>query len=416
MKVLLYGLNYWPELTGVGKYSGEMAMWLARRGHDVHVVTAPPYYPDWRVGAGHSAARWTQQTWTDGAAAVHITRCPLWVPARQSTVRRLLHLVSFALSSLLPLWRALRRRPHVVVVPVPTLMVLPGALLFARLLGVRTWLHVQDFEIDAMFGLGLGGNGTGRLRRWALAAESALLRRFDRASSITQSMVARLVAKGVDPGRCLEFPNWVDLSAVYPLAGPNAFRQELGLGADDVMVLYAGNMGEKQGMEVVIAAARALAVLPRLHFVLAGIGAARERLQRDAAGLPNVRWLPLQPLERLNELLNAADIHVLPQRADAADLVMPSKLTGMLASGRATVGTAARDTQLGQVLDQAGCRVNPGDSAALAAALQALAADAPLRADLGQRARAYAEQHLGLDAIMARFEAQLQALVSAPRS
>jgi len=206
------------------------------------------------------------------------------------------------------------------------------------------------------------------------------------------------------------FPNWVDLSAVFPMSGPNPFRQQLQCAEGDVLVLYAGNMGEKQGLELVLQAAAALVGQSGLRFVLAGQGAARARLEQEAQGLPNVSWLPLQPLSQLNALLNAADIHVLPQRADAADLVMPSKLTGMLASGRAIVGTAAADTQLGQVLDEAGCRVDPGDVTALAAALASLAADAAHRALLGRRARAYAEQHLAIDAIMGRFEAQLQQL------
>lgn len=419
MKLLLYGLNFWPELTGAGKYTGELAQWLATRGHAVQVVTAPPYYPQWHVSAGYSVGRYQQQSWGQGNAAVAITRCPLWVPRRATSLRRLVHLASFALTSLPPLWRALRNRPDALVVVVPTLFVVPAALLMARWHGVPTWLHVQDFEIDAMFELGLGvgsGIGGGPLRRLALAAESALLRRFARVSSITPRMVDRLVTKGVAPARCVLFPNWVDLATVFPLTGPNAFRRELDLTDADVMVLYAGNMGEKQGMEIVIDAARVLATkpaaaLPRIHFVLAGSGAARQRLEEAARGLPNVTWLPLQPLERLNEMLNAADIHVLPQRADAADLVMPSKLTGMLASGRATVGTAAASTQLGEVLDMAGRRVDPGDLQALVAAIRALAQDAPQRTSLGRRGRAYAEQHLAQDALGDMFQRQLQALV-----
>lgn len=408
MRVLLYGLNFWPELTGVGKYTGEMAQWLAKSGHAVQVVAAPPYYPDWQVLAGYSAARYQRQVWAQGEG-VQITRCPLWVPAKVSTLRRLLHLASFALASLPALWRALRKRPDVLMVMLPTLFAAPGALLMARLWRVPTWVHVQDFEVDAMFDLGMGAGG-GLARRLAAAVESALLAGFDRASSITPNMVARLAAKGVLAGRCVEFPNWVDLAAVFPLTGPNVFRAELGLTDDDVLVLYAGNMGEKQGIDLVIDAARALVGHPKIRFVLAGSGSARARLERDALGLANVVWLPLQPINKLNDLLNAADIHVLPQRADAADLVMPSKLTGMLASGRATVGTAAFNTQLGQVLDVAGRRVNPGDLPALVQALCDLAQDTPRRRQLGQRARAYAEQHLGLDAIMGRFEQQLQAL------
>ena len=410
MKLLVHGLNFWPELTGVGKYSGEMAQWLSAHGHAVQVVTAPPYYPEWKVLPGYRASSYRRETWGTGPAAVQVLRCPLWVPRRVTTSRRLLHLASFAICSLPGLWLALRRRPQVMLLLAPTLFVAPGALLLARLFRVPVWLHVQDFEVDAMFDLGMGGSG-GRLRRLALAAERALLKRFDRVSSIAPRMVDKLPGKGVSPARCVLFPNWVDLSAVYPLIGPNPFRQQFGLADSDVLVLYAGNMGEKQGLEMVVQAAATLASRPELRFVLAGQGAARARLEKEAQGLPNIMWLPLQPVELLNALLNAADIHVLPQRADAADLVMPSKLTGMLASGRATVGTAAAGTQLGQVLDAAGWRVEPGDVAGLGAALASLAADSAQRAVLGQRARAYAEQHFAQDAIMTRFEAQLKQLV-----
>lgn len=409
MRLLMYGLNFWPELTGVGKYSGEMAQWLAARGHAVEVVTAPPYYPGWRVSDDYSAARYRHQVWSQGGK-VQITRCPLWVPSRISTLRRLLHLASFACASLPALWMALRRRPDALMVVVPTLLVVPGALLLARLWRVPTWVHVQDFEIDAMFDLGMGAGG-GLARRLASRVESSLLRGFDRASTIAPSMLARLVSKGVPADRCVEFPNWVDLSAIYPLPGTSPLRAELGLADDDVVVLYAGNMGEKQGLDLVVDAARALVDRPNIRFVLAGAGSARARLAQEAAGLANVCWLPLQPMDKLNALLNAADIHVLPQRADAADLVMPSKLTGMLASGRATVGTAAPDTQLGQVLELAGRRVNPGDLAALVQALRQLSHDSAARAALGLRARNYAEQHLGMNSIMARFEQHLQALI-----
>ncbi|RYF30619.1 MAG: colanic acid biosynthesis glycosyltransferase WcaI, partial [Cytophagaceae bacterium] len=96
MKILLHGINFAPELTGIGKYTGEMAAWLAARGHDVHVVTAPPYYPAWAVGAGYTGNTWRLETWNN----VAVWRCPLWVPPRPGGAKRLLHLASFALSSL----------------------------------------------------------------------------------------------------------------------------------------------------------------------------------------------------------------------------------------------------------------------------------------------------------------------------
>jgi colanic acid biosynthesis glycosyl transferase WcaI len=411
MKILIYGINFAPELTGIGKYSGEMAQWLAHRGHAVQVVTAPPYYPAWQRAEGYPAWGYSHETWGEDGA-VRVTRCPLWVPAKPSGLKRLLHLASFALSSAPALWRALRdrsRRPDAVILVVPTLFTAPAALWLGQRYGVPIWLHVQDFEVDAMLGMGIVGGGGGlanlayRFERWCLQGAAV-------ASSITAKMVDRLLAKGVAPLRAQLFPNWVDLSSVYPLPRPNAFRGELGLADADVLVLYSGNMGEKQGLELVIEAARRLQAVPGLRFVLAGDGGARSRLMEQAQGLANLQWLPLQPAERLNLMLNAADIHVLPQRADAADLVMPSKLTGMLASGRAVVGTAAADTQLGGVLAQCGVRIEPGDAAALADALQALAQQPERRETLGAAGRAYAQAELAQDAILLKFEAALRGL------
>ncbi len=419
MKLLIYGLNFWPELTGVGKYSGEMAAWLSTCGHEVEVVTAPPYYPEWAVHAPYSAARWTVETWhPDGvggpAGAVAIHRCPIWVPRRVGTLSRLLHLASFALSSLTSVAALVWRRPDVMLVVAPTLMTAVAASFLARWRGVPVWLHVQDFEVDAMFSLVRGDGASSSLwRRAALGFEQGLLRRFDRVSTISPRMLERLLAKGVMPARAVLFPNWVDLAAVHPMPpGANHFRRQWADVGAPLIVLYAGNMGEKQGLELLLAAARVLRGDAAFQFVLAGEGSARARLQAAAADLPNVRWLGLQPSHLLNELLNAADIHVLPQRADAADLVMPSKLTGMLASGRATIGTAAIDTQLGQVLDAAGRRVEAGAVEPLVHELRKLAADPALRLALGRRAREYAEAHFSQSAIMGRLEVALVELAS----
>lgn len=410
MRVLLYGLNYEPELTGIGKYSGEMVRWLVNRGHRVQVVTAPPYYPQWRVQAGHSAQRYVTDK-TASQAGLSVLRCPLWVPRKVTGKTRIIHLMSFAFSSgPALLWMALMRRPAVIMLVIPTLVCAPAAIIVGKLLRIPIWLHVQDFEIDAMHAMSIASTGNW-VRQLSLSMESWLMKRFDRVSSISPNMVKRLVHKGVEADRVTEFPNWVDVSMICPQPNgllSNPVRQLLSLPDNAVVVLYAGNIGQKQGIEVVLDAARHLADHPRLRFVLAGAGAALDELKLQAKDLNNVQWLPLQPLELLNDLLNTADIHVLPQRADAADLVMPSKLTGMLASGRPVIGTADLGTQLGDVLNACGVRVPPGDAAALAKALSELA-DAPEeRAALGAKGRQHALDHLSHTAVLTAFESQLR--------
>lgn len=407
MRILIYGLNYAPEVTGVGKYTAEMAELLAARGHEVRVVSAQPYYPQWRVHDGYRAWRYRRETWR----GVPLWRAPLWVPARPGGLKRIVHLASFALLSLPLLARQAPWRPQVLMLIAPTLACAPGALAIARLVGARAWLHIQDFEVDAAFDLGLlQGGGTSRIARAARAVERALLRGFDGVSSISARMVERVIDKGVDASRALCLPNWVDTSAIFPLPQPHAYRERLDIAADSIVVLYAGSMGAKQGIEILADVAIALAGRSDIRFVFCGDGAARRELMTRCAALPNCHVLPVQPAEWLNELLNLADIHVLPQRNDAADLVMPSKLTGMLASGRAVVAMARPGTSLFDVVSETGVVVPPEDRDALAAAIVALAGDPQRRAALGQAARQYAQRMLSPHAIFAALDARLAVL------
>jgi len=404
MKILICGQNYAPELTGTGKYTAEMAEALAAAGHEVRVVCGPPYYPAWQIEEGYSGCHYRSEL----VRGVQVRRVPLWVPRQPGGAKRLLHLASFALAALPVMLRQALWRPDVVMAVAPGLMGAPGAWLAARLAGARCWLHVQDFEVDAAFELGLLRGA--RARGIALAVERLLLRRFDVVSSISDKMVGNAARKGVPAPRLYLLPNWVDTQAIVPLGRPSRLRQALGIGDRQKVVLYAGNMGAKQGLEVLMYAAAALAGDPGITFVFCGNGPARAELELHCAGLDNCRFLPLQPTDALNELLNLADIHVLPQRGGAADLVMPSKLTGMLASGRAIVAMADPGTELHTALQGRGVAVPPEDVEALAAAIRRLARDADLRAALGAAARAYAVGNLSAPAVLGRLDTRLRAL------
>jgi colanic acid biosynthesis glycosyl transferase WcaI len=408
LRILLLGLNYSPELTGIGKYSGEMMEWLAERGHEVRVVTAPPYYPAWKVREDY---KWWEYRVETSPAGVRIYRCPLWVPERPSGISRMLHLGSFATSTLPVMLGLTTWHPDVVLTVEPAFFCAPTTILTALLSGGAAWLHIQDFEIDAAFDLELLPSG-GLIHQFALAYERMVMRGFKQISSISPNMVKRLSAKGIEREKTTLFPNWVDVDAVHPMTGSNAFRRELGISDDQVVLLYSGNLGMKQGLEMLPQLAQELREDSHLHFVFCGDGAFRPQLEEITAGLHNVSLLPLQPMDRLNELLNAADIHLLPQRGDAADLVMPSKLTGMLASGRPVIATAAPGTQVADAVADSGIVVPPGDIAALRDAVLLLAANREMRLAMGREARRYAEEHLGRDQVLRRFEAAMEGLLA----
>ncbi|WPB55489.1 glycosyltransferase WbuB [Xylophilus sp. GOD-11R] len=402
MKILLYSMNFSPELAGIGKYSGEMATWFHEQGHEVRVIAAPPSFPHWSVFSGHSPWAY-RKTVTNG---ITIYRTPTWVPAKPRAIARMVHLASFMISSLPVLLAQTRWRPDLIFVVEPPLFCAPGVLAYSKAMNIKSWLHIQDYEVDAAFELGLLASA--RAKRVAYSIERWLLNRFSRVSTISAQMVDLALKKGAAAGRLVLCPNWVDIGSIYPLQGANRYRQELGIADDAVVVMYSGSMGKKQGLEILGDMARRLGQSPHIHFVFCGNGPTRAALRQECADLPHVHFLDLQPQDRLNELLGLADIHVLPQRSDAADLVMPSKLTGMFASGRAVVVTAHPGTELSNVVKGRGVVVPPGDAEALSTAVFQLANSADMRRTLGAAGRRYAETELQRDTILSRLEGEFQ--------
>lgn len=413
MKLLIVSMNYSPELTGIGKYSGEMAQGLVDRGYEVTVVCAPPYYPAWKIGEGHSAQAYRCEQPRPGLT---VWRCPLWVPGRPSGLRRLLHQLSFALSSLpMLLWLALRGRPAVVLAVAPATFLAPSAWLAAKLAGAKSWLHVQDLELDAAFGMGLLRGE--RLKRACLMVERILLGGFDQVSTISRRMLRQLACKGVALARTSLVPNGVDLQAVDPAtqgAAAAALRLQLGIAPAQKLVLFSGTMNRKQGLDVVVQAARQLQQRQDIVFLLCGQGELRAGLEAAARGLAQVRFIDLRPANELGALLTAADLHLLPQVRDAADLVLPSKLGGMLASGRAVIAGADAGSEIATLVRHCGRCVEPEQADAFAQAIEALCDDDAQRLALGRAARHLAETRLGSRAVLDHLDADLRLLTGTP--
>ena len=412
MKILFLGINYKPELTGIGKYSGEMAPWLAlNKLHHITFITAPPYYPDWRIGAGYSAY-WYKAEQAEG---VDIIRCPLYVPAEVTTLKRILHLLSFAISSCFALLAKITLRPDVVVVVVPTLFCAPFALLYAKLSGAKSIIHIQDYELDAMLGLQMNSSlkQDGLVARCAKSIERFLLRRFDRVSTISYSMLALAEAKGVDAEKLIFFPNWVDTSFITPDACDDIYRQQWGIAQTDKVVLYSGNIGNKQGLELVLDAAAHFAEQPSVKFVVVGQGAYRSTLELMAQErqLHNLQFRDLVPYADLPSLMAMADVHLVVQKRGAADVVLPSKLTSILSAGGHALITAEPATELGLLCDKypgiATCVMPECVDSFVGGLQELLLKDTRVTNTV---ARGYALAHLNKDAVLEKFNQELTGL------
>ena len=401
MKILIYGINYSPELTGIGKYSGEMSGWLSAEGHDVRVVTAPPYYPEWRVAEGYNNA-YSRSREGD----VEVIRCPLFVPSKPSAFTRLLHLFSFSVSSSFPVLGSLFWKPDIVIQVVPTLFCSFQTLLLSRLTGAKAIIHIQDYEVDAVFGLSMASGGF--VKRIAYWAERKILNRFDIVSTISEGMMKRAAENGLNANKLVFFPNWSELGRFRNVQPGLALLKKLGVDIDKKIVLYSGNMGEKQGLDTVVHVAERMESNTEIHFLMVGEGSAKSRLEDLAStlSLTNITFFPLQPYAKLPELLASAACHLVIQKSGAADAVMPSKLTNILAVGGNSVITATKDTTLGSLCfeyDGIATLVDPESVSALQDGILAtLAMPKP-----NPVAKQYAQDYLDKDVILNRFIAEI---------
>lgn len=348
MRFLLYSLNYSPELTGIGKYNGEMCEYFqGALGWDVSAIVAKPYYPEWKVHESYKGIGY----YTDFSdSGVKVIRCPHYVPKKVSTLKRILHLASFAITSFLPLLKQfIANKPEVIFVVQPTLAIAPAALVLSKLFGVRSVMHIQDYELDAMLGLGLGKSGF--IANLAKKVERFILKQFDAVTTISNSMVKLASEKGVDSNKVGFFPNWADVSFVTPDADGSQLKGDMGFSEADFVCLYSGNIGEKQGLDVLLEVAQELQEHNAIKFLLVGNGAYKDALKGKAIekGLRNVEFRGLLPWEQVPELLSMADLHLVIQKRGAADIVLPSKLTNILASGGHAIVTAEENTELGEI-------------------------------------------------------------------
>lgn len=398
-RVTFVTVNYAPETTGIAAYTTSLAQGLAKRGFQVNVVTAAPHYPAWRVSP---TSEWQAEEVSD---RVHISRLRSYVPARPNFLNRTLFEILFGMRF------AARSYRHADTVVLVSPALFASAVMSARFAvsrrRPRTVLWIQDRYSAGVQELssGLGRLGGGLVR----AVESWVARSADRVVVIHDRWVDPVTETlGVDRDRLTVVRNWSHVTMPEHV-DVGAVRNGLGWGkqGDEVVVLHTGNMGAKQGLENVVAAARVAESqgLP-LRFVLVGDGNQRERLQHLAEGCAALQFVPPLPQDAFMGALAAADVLLLNELPGLAETAVPSKLTSYFASGRPVLAaTESSSVSADEVrASGAGRVIAPGDPAALVDAAMQLAAATP---DLAAGPR-YVRRALSEDAGIASFEALLR--------
>jgi colanic acid biosynthesis glycosyl transferase WcaI len=223
------------------------------------------------------------------------------------------------------------------------------------------------------------------LERWSYARSAAI-------TVLSDDMRANLAAKMRRPERLHVIPNFVDVETIRPMDRENSYRTEFGL-AGKTVVMYAGNVGMSQSLDLLVAAARATRDRDDIVYVVNGGGSTLADLQASANGLPNMRFAPMQPYERLPEVLAAADVHVVPLKRELSRSSVPSKTYSILAAGRPVVASVDPGSEVQRIIETAGAgvAVAPEDQGAFVAAVLDLASDSARREQMEKSARAFVE-------------------------
>ena len=402
LKLLVLCPHFDPDTAPTGAVMSRIVEELGALGHEVHVVTSLPWYREHRVDEAWSTVRWRDRTATTGWGTI-ARLDPHAGGDKRNLVRRAVGFIGFSVVSIVAGVLAGRRgrRVDAVIAMSPPLTLGVAGRLVAWIRRAPLIFNIQDVFPDAAVETGAITN------RWVIGAARALEKvsylSSSRVTVLSQDLADNVASKiGASKAtRVVVIPNFVDTERIVPLDAATDYRRELGL-TDRPVVMYAGNIGYSQSLEMLVAAARAR---PDVDFVINGTGSARSDLERSARGLTNLIFGDFQPPERLSEVLATGDIHVVPLRRGLGRVSVPSKTYSIMAAGRPIVAAVDAGTEVTRLVDGArsGLVVPPDETESFIAAIDRLVSDRDVRRDMGQRARAFVESQASPRAVAERY-------------
>ena len=394
--------HFAPDLAPTGVVMTRIVTELAARGHELHVVTSLPWYRNHAIEPGWGGRLWrTEKTEWGSIIRVH----PFPGKSKSNLLRRAIGFLAFSYAVGI-------RSVHADGFPFKVDGVL--AMSPPLTLGLTGWFtkiirraplvfNIQDVFPDAAIQTGaISNKKTIAAAKWL---ERVSYQRSDAVVLLSQDLRTNIANK-IDTkyhDRLHVIPNFVDTVAITPQGRMTAYRNELGIG-DQLVVMYAGNVGFSQSLNLV---ANAAAKFPEIAFVINGDGSARKKLQEDCAQLANVYFGDYQPIERLSEVLATGDIHLVPLRTGLASVSVPSKSYSILAAGRPMLAAIDLNTEIPNMLQQsgAGVAVEPDNSPAFIEALGRLVSNRDQLSEMGANGRKWVETHASPASVAAQYEA-----------
>ena len=400
MKILVWGINYAPEVSGIAPFNAALCEFLARRGHEVTMLTTFPYYPQWKKRPEDRDDLWR----TELINGVKVVRVWHYVPSKLSSLKRILHEASFLVFSFL---HSLTLGEFDVAVAVsPPLGLGFFAWLHSVLKRTPFIFHVQDLQPDAALSLGMLKPGA--FTRLLYLVENFAYRKAARVSGISQGMVAAFRRKNVAQEKIIWYPNGVAVPGRDYFPTPGAFRDKYGIGPEYCVATYSGNIGAKQGLEVLFEVAPKL-FEHTIKIVICGDGARREEMERQVRErkLKNLLLLPLQDDLAYRQMQVDTSVSLITQQKGTGQFFFPSKLLSAMLFSKPVLAVADSDSELAKAVLEAQCGrvVAPDDVDGLAAALIEMSSPAR-QLEMGHNGKKWVARY-AFDVVHGQFEQEL---------
>lgn len=338
--ITLFTGNYAPEDTAIGLYTSQFAVFLSNKGYTVSVITGFPYYPKWEIAKEYQNKSTYFNEIIDG---IKVFRYKQYIPKKVSLIGRIKLMLSL-------LWGNYHnakkiKETNLVICIVPFTISVFTAYLLAKKTKAKLWVHVQDFEFDLAFQSGLlHSSFIGKLfKKSVFTVERLLLNKADVISTISYNMIEKSKEK-TNLNNVYFFPNWISSKNI----NPSTAKQHPYFNEDKFTLLYSGNIGEKQDWNLFEALCEQL-ISENIEIVIVGNGAYVEKLKNRLSRFNFIRFYEPIPYNDLNDLLCSADLHFLFQKINVLDTVMPSKILGMMASGKPSIITGNEHSEVSRI-------------------------------------------------------------------
>lgn len=396
--ITFIGLNFAPEDTAIGLYSTQWVEFLREKGHNITVITAFPYYPQWEILEEYKKEPTFMKEEIKG---VETLRYKLYVPKNPTFFKRIIHLLDFTFGSFINLYKIKKCDLVISVVPF-TSSVLLGYIQKKRF-KTKLWMHIQDFEFDAALQTGVG-NKKNWIYSLLFKLEKWLFSKSDIASTISQSMLNRLAEK--TSSKQFYLPNWIDEDQI----DPKKAIQHRFMTSGKLKFLYSGNIGDKQDWDAFIDFCNDIDK-DKYEIIIVGNGSKKDWVVDQIRSLSNVTYYEPVPYAELSDLLCSADAHLLFQKPDVIDTVMPSKVLGMMASAEPSVVIGNEFSEVKTIFEESkGGLYFTKYSTHLITEIDRILSDPDLSEKMGENARNYIIDNYSKDQILNRMERELHDL------